>query len=67
MNTLILTSADGLEDLNLQEQQLLGSGIPLAPLVWGTGLYLAKTCGDHWGEFKDGIAGGFQAIWGHRE
>lgn len=66
MSTTTWPDVDGLEELTASDLQAMGSGFPLAPVIWGVGIYLAKTCGDHWGEFKGGVADGFRHVWGPR-
>lgn len=66
MDNTGLAFIEGIEDLDEQALAIVGSGFPLAPVFWGIGMYLAKTVGDHWGEFKDGVGDGFGAVWGSR-
>lgn len=66
MQAMELTPIAGVEDLDESALLTTGSGLPLAPVAWGVGIYLAKTVGDHWGEFKEGVADGFNGVWGER-
>ena len=43
--------------------EIYGGFIP--PLLyWGIAAYLGKTVGDNWGEFKEGVVDGFNAVTG---
>lgn len=64
MSTIQLETIPGVEDLDARGLMTAAGGLPIAPVLWGVGIYLAKTVGDHWGAFKDGVADGFTATWG---
>lgn len=66
MNAIQLAAVPGVEDLDEGALLTTSGGFPVAPVVWGVGIYLAKTVGDHWGDFKEGVTDGLRTVWGER-
>lgn len=64
MHAIALERVPGVLDLDARGQETTGSGLPLGPIAIGVGVYLAKTVGDHWGDFKEGVSDGLDAVWG---